>query len=106
MPGWRARSGWSPGRPRSGRLTCSSSILRRAGWDRSLPRRSDQGPDLLAQDHALDVARDQQVEHKDWHVIVHAEGDRSVVHHLNATVEHLHVVEVIELHRCGIELGV
>src|SRR5487761_737712 len=97
--------GWSPGRQRSGRPTCSSSTRRREGWDRS-SRRSDQCADLLAEDHALDVARNEQVEHEDRNVIVHAERDGGIVHHLDAPVEHLEVVEVVELEGIGIELGV
>src|SRR6266851_6403469 len=81
-------------------LDIFDSASRRTG---SIMGRSSQGShqraDLLTENDPLDVARLEQVEDHDGHVVVHAEGQGGVVHDLDAPVEHLKIVEVLELHR-------
>src|SRR6266571_8012623 len=105
MRGWRARFGSSPARMRNDRPTWTSSSPHHEGWDRS-SQRPDQRADLLTENHAFDVARLEQVEHHYGHVIVHAQGEGSVVHHLDAAVEHFEIVEMLELDRVRVELRI
>src|SRR2546429_9885763 len=57
----------------------------------------DQRPDRVAADHPLHVALLQHVEDDDRHPVVHAERQRRVVHDVDAPVQDLHVIEVLEL---------
>src|SRR4029077_421130 len=73
----------------------TGSIKRRSS------QRSDQGADLFAEHHPLDVAGLEKVEDHDRHVVVHAEGQSRVVHHLDAPIQHLQIIEMLELDRFG-----
>src|SRR6267143_6919400 len=64
---------------------------------------SDQSADLFTEHGPLDVAWLEQVEDDDGHVVVHTQRQRCVVHHLDATIQHLQIVEVPELDRLRVE---
>ena len=55
------------------------------------PLGSHQGPDRLADDRALDVARRAEVEHDDRKPVVHAERDGGRVHHLQSLLQHFQI---------------
>src|SRR5260370_10218584 len=68
--------------------------------------RAHKRADFLAEHDTFDVARLQQIEDDDRHVVVHAERKRRVVHHLDATIENLEISESFEFDRVGITLRV
>src|SRR5712692_4620816 len=74
-------------------------------WDQS-SQRSDQSADLFTEHDPLDVAGLEKVEDHDRHVVVHAQRQGGVVHDLDAPVQHLKIVEVLELDCLGVELRV
>ncbi len=63
-------------------------------------------PDRLAIHDRLEVARPMQIENNDRKLIVHAQRNRGRIHHLEATLEHLEVRELLEALRSGMSLGV
>src|SRR5713101_8040858 len=67
---------------------------------------SDQSADLFTEHDPLDVAGLEKVEDHDGHVVVHTQRQGCVVHHLDAPVQHLQIVEVMELDGLGVELRV
>src|SRR5258708_12751313 len=85
------------------------SASRRTGSITTASRASsggDERADRLAQHDALDVARYQQVEDHDGHVVVHAECQCRVVHHFDPSIENFKVSEMLELDRIGVQLWV
>src|SRR5262249_18657961 len=68
--------------------------------------RMHQRSDGLSEEHALDVALGEEVEDHDRQPVLHAQGYGRRVHHAQATLEHLDVLEPVEPNGVGVDLRI
>ena len=62
----------------------------------ALAFRSDRGADIFTLQDARDVARNREVEHKNGHIVVHAQRSGGGVHDMQALREHIDVADGLE----------
>src|SRR5947207_12327584 len=58
---------------------------------------ADEGSDPLSDQRSLDVSFLAQVEHQDREIVLHAQGDRCGIHDRQSALQHLDVLERVEL---------
>src|SRR5450759_2557837 len=85
--------------PRCPRALSMRSPASEMTWSATVVPSSDDRSDTLALERALDVRVTLHVEHDDGQVVVHAQRDGRVVHHLEASVDDLDVRKLVELLR-------
>src|SRR5438552_2597173 len=66
----------------------------------------NEGADLFAQHHPLQIMRLEQVENDDRHPVVHAKREGSRVHHFQLPLQGLQITDLLEPFCPGILLGV
>src|SRR5437763_12602910 len=62
--------------------------------------------DGLAHDDAAKVARRAEIEHDDWQLVVHAQGNGRSVHDLETLLEDLQIGDFVEPRGGGVQHGI